>query len=368
MVNPSDKVLNRLGVIVIAGFITMIVITLAFTQCRSEAPSRQGIFEISPAWVFEASDRLAANPVATDRAVYIRTQSGVTVLDPADGSLQQTIETRGYIGIPSPWRYDSFLIVPERGGTLAVFSASSGEQLWRHSPKYTADIEAITASNGILVVSRHSEYITAYDLATGDIQWQVDIPDRSYVHVVAENGIVYTDLEGSLIAYNIASGDQLWTKALDIHIGRTLLGDNTIYTVLGTEESTTIAAIDKNAQFVKWIRPFYTSGYSIDTYLTSDDEVIYAAGDKLMAIAGDSGRILWLTDFIGNLFQPMVLGDTVFVVGGKHLYAFDKRTGQQVGMLPIQTGILPTIFDPVVAGDLLIVPVNNFTIHAYHLN
>lgn len=368
MTKPSDKALNRFGLMVIAGSIVFIVTTLVFTQCKSETPSSQGIFETTPAWIFESSDRLAADLVATDRAVYVRTQSGVTVLSLADGSVQQTIETRGHIGIPSPWIYGSFLIIPENGGTLAVFSTSSGELLWRHSPKYNADIQAMTASNGVLVLSRHSEYITAYDLATGDIRWRVDIPDRSYVHVVAENGIVYTDLEGRLIAYNIASGDQIWTMFLDILIGRTLLEDNMIYAVLGSEESTTIVAVDKNAQSVKWKRPFYTSAYTIGTYLTSDDGVIYAASDTLMAIAGDSGRILWLTDFIGNLFQPMVLGDTVVVVGGRRLYAFDKRTGQQMGMLSIQTGILPTIFDPVVAGDLLIVPVNNSTIHAFHLN
>lgn len=370
MMKPSDKVLNRLGVIVIAGYIVVIITALVFTQCRSETPLNQGIFEASPAWIFESSDRLAADLVAGDRAVYIRTPSEVTVLNLADGSIQQTIETRSrMIGILSPWTYDSFLIVPEGGGTLAVFSASSGELLWRHSPEYDfADIDAITASNGVLVVSRYSEYITAYDLATGDIQWQVDIPDRNYVHVAAENGIVYTGLEGNLIAYDITSGDQLWTKHLDVYIGRMLLENNTIYAVVGTVGSTTIVAVDKNTQSVKWQHPFYTSAYTRDTYLTSDNGVIYAASDTLMAIAGDSGRILWLTDFIGNLYQPMVLGDNIFVGGGRRLYAFDKRTGQQVGMLPIQTGVLPTIFDPVVAGDLLIVPVSNTTIHAFRLD
>jgi outer membrane protein assembly factor BamB len=227
-------------------------------------------------------------------------------------------------------------------------------------------------SEGTLVVARHTELITAYDLQTGEIKWQEDVPDRGYTPLTARSDTLFTDLNSHVSAYDIHSGRFLWSIDPERIVGRMALGDDsTLYMVLGHSESTTIAALDTNARTFLWETGFPSSQVTVSTYLTLDNNTLYVASDQLAAISVENGQIIWVSESLPALKQPVVTGNTVYVISeNSRLYAFDRSTGAQLGGLSLSgrpSRSFNAALNPSVAGELLLVQTDTGTISAFEL-
>ena len=74
------------------------------------------------------------------------------------------------------------------------------------------------------------------------------------------------------------------------------------------------------------------TGYKVDRVPAMDDGVLYVGTDKLYAVEGETGELIWTRQLGGMVeTQPIVVDDKV-VVGcdDGYVYAVDKNTGDEV--------------------------------------
>lgn len=377
----------KIAGLAVAGLVLVCVVAAAVLYSNYTKPltiQGTGIFASKPVWSFSSPDAIITSPVIGGNKVYVRTDKGIQVLDGLTGKLLDTLAV--------PWKardtlrpmlYDNWLFVPALDGQLVAFQPDSSVQAWKACPKnsncghtdFYMPIETETYSLGVLVVTRHSDRLTAYDAVTGNILWDEDIPDRDFTDVAASGDMLYKTEMDSLSAYDIYTGKQLWSEEV-YYGGRVLVQDDTAYFVSGYDTATRIIAFDVNSRKVKWTVPISTREVTIQTYLALDHNTLLVTSDSIVAIDISTGKVLWESDHINNLLQAAIGDNKVFVRDrAGTLYAFDESSGKQIGQLMIQrnpTGEVlilnflnemgTAIFD-----DMVIVPLAPGTIIAYPL-
>jgi outer membrane protein assembly factor BamB len=183
---------------------------------------------------------------------------------------------------------------------------------------------------------------------------------------------VYVDTRRILKAYDATTGTLLWEQDVGEVIGKLALDGSNLYMSCALLDNNCIFSMDLETQTLLWEVDYDTLGVPEIFHLSFDDEVLYGAGDSLVAINAENGDILWQSELVGSLGPPVILDDRVYVKGeGPALYAFDIENGSLEGRLTVEYS-LPNRqprdseeIGPVVVDDLLIVPLGSNHVYAY---
>ncbi|NNC69744.1 MAG: PQQ-binding-like beta-propeller repeat protein, partial [Flavobacteriaceae bacterium] len=232
-----------------------------------------------------------------------------------------------------------------------------------NSSELTFSFDTLTSE--ILFFSDHYGDLTAYDLLTNDILWKRETLTTE-VHSIADNK-VYSGI-GGINAFNIFSGEQVWTYNPNPSQGKEyhdILADST--TVYAFDSSSNLHAVDVATKSTLWTYPFIDH----TAPLALDDTHLFACGideDHLYAFNKLTGSVDWsfsLDDATSFNVNPLVT-DTHIYVGDNMgvIYAIDKMTG--IDTWSNNSGsTVPFSASPILSGDHLIIGTIN-TLYAYH--
>ena len=146
-------------------------------------------------WRSEVGEQFVLPPTATPEGILVPDRTGVTALDPEDGS--------------ELWRYDHGGNVTD--GTVAV------------------------AEGTVFVTSNTEErFVHAVDLETGEEQWKTSDVASETVPVVAD-GVVYLSSRGydELVAVDVDSGDVHWRFETEYGVGTPAVSDGVLFVTGG---------------------------------------------------------------------------------------------------------------------------------------
>lgn len=354
-------------------------------------PITTGVFAAAPDWTFETDESIIATPIVYGDALVVRTEKHVTVLDASTRKVRWTAISPGSIyDTAPPLVADGILVTPEGSNPVAAFDLASGTLLWRNcfpdlyldpgkqdcltQPPTGIPIDDLQSSQGIVTVSEFGGDLTAYNIRTGSQLWTVGSPRRGGPSVAIDNGTVYLDQHTpsnivELWAVDLKTSTVLWRLAMNDVMGKLVALDGILYYSIGVGDKSRVAAITGDGSTVLWDVSVDGGSGSKATYLSLNNDLLYVAGNQLTAISVKDGKILWRTGDHVGFMRPVIFGDIVLARDQHLLYAFDKRTGVEIGRLSLELapGGNNVELNPAVYNDLILVPVGEKQIAAYRL-
>ncbi len=211
-------------------------------------------------------------------------------------------------------------------GALLALDAESGETLWEREPDGAFGTPAV-AEGMLFVIEEDSEAapytVHALDAASGERVWQRD-EDFAWQIMVAGSAVyVLVERETGIMALDLHTGEQLWTKSTDLRVRySTAATDETFFVVgatRGRREDEHIYALDSSDGSVRWrtawrecaekadvesrfgLEESSLDGLLSDGELMVSDGILYTqlvprAGAAIMAVDAETGEFLWLSD------------------------------------------------------------------------
>jgi outer membrane protein assembly factor BamB len=224
-------------------------------------------------------------------------------------------------------------------GLLKEWPANGPPQLWRTTGAGTG-FSSFSASNGRLFTlgSRgNSEYVIAFDAASGKRLWEVPNGERfrnemgdgpRSTPTIDGDRLYAFGGSGELACLEPASGKKLWSVNVVQQFGGDtpywgysesplVIGDRIILNPGGRRAS--IVAINKLDGKTIWQNHNDAAGYSSPMLLRTGSlqQVVFFTGQRALAVDPRDGRLLWsytrASNNTANIATPIVRGNRVFV-------------------------------------------------------
>jgi outer membrane protein assembly factor BamB len=274
---------------------------------------------------------------------------------------------------------DDILLAQGRNATIMAYSANSGKLLWQN--RFTNDywIEDMGIFDNSLYVARHSTYLTAYNLNDGEILWSQRVPDRTSLFVFPDRETVYLGTSDSLRSYGVKTydgdylgpGRLLWEYSLDGLVDYMEKVDDTIYIAYYQDEGISFSAMDIKTFESKWnISYRQIPGILSIRSMVIENDVLYATGDKIVAIATQNGKVLWASERKAAYKKSIISGNVIYAIDRSYLYTLDKNTGVEMGRVPLPG--LPSLisfiqgsYTNLFINDDLVIIVSNGQVYCY---
>jgi outer membrane protein assembly factor BamB len=229
-------------------------------------------------------------PAYDDGFIYLAAQNGQVEKRNADSGQRQWQTDTGVELSAGPGVGDGLLAVAGPEGHVLVLDAATGQQQWQK--RLGSEILAPPViADGLLIVRLHDGHVHAFDAHSGQRRWVFDtvIPNltlRGNSTPLVRAGRVYIGFDnGKVAAIRLQDGSVVWMRTVVDNKGKT--------------ELDRIVDIDGDMALV-----------ATELYLSS-------AGNKTMAVATESGNVLWSRD-LGSA--------TGVAVSRTHLYLSDLES------------------------------------------
>jgi outer membrane protein assembly factor BamB len=335
-------------------------------------PVAYGGFPTSPKWVFYADRNIISSPAAKDQIAFVKTSTTLYALDVLENKVKWQVDSSTKRDLTySPVLVGSLVIVVEDGSTLAAYSTESGNLIWKTPALQiietgTDPIRSIAFNSQYLYVARYTWNLMAYDLKTGKVIWEYDLPGRSTSYVVTNERYVFFAAGDTVSVLDANNGREIWVYDESGYFGPILLSGNTLY--ITDEMHAALISLDIDSKQINWIKDLPISTYEFSCMLEVGDNLLIAA-QKLVMVSKQDGSILWATDNLGSLECPVLLKNKIYIRNNQtDLYAFDKESGQEKGELQVRTNtVMEQDFfrSPINANGLLIVPFGDKRLFVY---
>jgi outer membrane protein assembly factor BamB len=227
-------------------------------------------------------------------------------------------------------------------GNLYAVNAASGQKLrWKHSLYY--DIDAGPAATARAVYVTSNGRLWAVSSATGALLWSASVPEVSKGGITAVGGMIYVDGFSTVTAVYAATGGIRWSAPVtDILAAGTgpVVAGREVY-VVGASGS--LYALDLATGAHRWQFSSGVSNAATASQPIVSGDTVYVVGGiqataKLYALNASSGRVRWTyapaaaqnPSYLDNL-RPAAGGGLVYVsttYGVGSLHALDAATGQ----------------------------------------
>lgn len=246
------------------------------------------------------------------------------------------------------------VFVGSENGVLFALSADNGEVIWQaHTAGEVLSDPTIVGTR--ILVNTGSGKVQAFDVDSGEFQWQMDLTMPSLV-LRGTSGIAQTQgaaflgtPDGKVSGLMGESGAPIWEariaeatgsneleRVVDVDAKPIIVGSN----LYAAAYNGSLAAIELRTGRVLWSRkyssyaPLAISGYNI--YLSDSKGSVFAIDRR-------NGLEKWAnTDLQGRLLTaPQVVGD--YIVAGDfegYLHLFDRSSGKLVGRTEIDNSAL----------------------------
>ncbi|MBE7434310.1 MAG: PQQ-binding-like beta-propeller repeat protein [Anaerolineales bacterium] len=380
----SSKTINKLSdslvffILVVLGWVIVQYVVHNNGLRNPKEPIALNNFPQTVSWVFKADEKVVTTPIKDGDFIYVRTSGAIYKIDGNSGKLVWKVATeasdKSSVIFPTlkPKINGIYLVVPEKGSRVAVFSSDTGKFIWRSLPPgyEQANIESYTINQEFLYVARWDWFLTAYDLKTGDVLWEKSITGRSNPYIVSGGNHIYVAQEDLLQVFESQSGRFQWKFDIGGYSGPMWLDDEVLY--LTDERASRVIAININSQKLLWDKTFpHIGSYEFNCIFISKD-ILYLSAQQLVAISKFDGKHSWTSQETGSLECPVEVFGSIFVRNSDtNLFRISAQTGEKLGELSVQANASakhqpdrgPLIFD-----DLLIVPFGDNRVFAYKID
>jgi len=215
-------------------------------------------------WSVKTDLVLAAGPAFGDGILVFGTSDGeIVALDAASGE-QKWLQTIGSEVVASPVIASGVVVLRTVDGRLRGFATATGNQMWsvqQNHPALTLRGNTAPRVAGMTVVSGFSNgRVGAYDLRTGDAQWEVAVAnptgrselerlvDVSAGIQVVGNDVYIVGYHGRAVGIDLATGVVLWQQDMSSYAGLTADFGN----VYVTNDFDSVIALDRNGGAQLW--------------------------------------------------------------------------------------------------------------------
>src|SRR5262245_28666269 len=278
-------------------------------------------------WRFMAPDPMRG-PYVQEGTVFVADGDGVIhALALADGRERWTAPST--LAAPSDLVVaGGHVIAGTADGLVVAIDASSGLESWRTPVSQDRrPVHSPAATSGVIVAATDGGTIAALDAGSGKVEWRQDLgTDVEYGSPVVGNGVAYlgggaTSPDARLIAFDLASGNELWR--VDENVSSPSIAGDRGYTgsAVGRVKAIDLTEAGKEQwglQFGGVVRAPVVAGDVV--YISADGE------RRLVALDRSSGGRLWSFDLDGfnscclAVSRGLILlgtsAGTVYAIGG----------------------------------------------------
>lgn len=229
--------------------------------------------------------------------------------------------------------------------TVSAYTLAGGGRAWsvnlRPEGERAAPGGGVAASGGTVYVATGYGTLSALGGASGGTVWtvEIDAPLRS-APTVADGRVYVTDANNVIRAFSAGDGSELWTFDAIPETDGSLSGTSPAVaggTVIVPSITGQIIALNAASGEPKWAENLVRGNRNVaGSAITDvagrpaiDGGVVYAVGTggRMVAARLSNGERIWSQD-VGGLHQPIVSGNTVFIVDAQdRALALDKASG-----------------------------------------
>jgi outer membrane protein assembly factor BamB len=239
------------------------------------------------------------------------------VVDSATGTIKWLFDSTNKPWLGGALILNNTIFAPAGDGKLYAFDLT-GKKLWEQNlSEHALWTSPITDGKNIYIATLSHE-IFAFEPASGERLWKVELDNGIIGHPALFNGILYVGtLSGNLYALKSSDGSQIWKQTLEGNIWGTPgldVDGKTLY--IGTVFGTAGKFYTLNAEDGKVIRPPRDEeGSIIAGPLVTADQVVYVTELGHVQSLSKDGASKWVADFPKNKIYtpPLLVGDLIVV-------------------------------------------------------
>jgi outer membrane protein assembly factor BamB len=377
---PQNK--NITVVVVIALLVMLFIATLFYKSVSlinsNSQQKNSGIFLNMPVvWKIRTSEDVISSLVQDEKNIYFRTTAFVYALGGQTGKEIWKYPSRVPDGFAlPPYIADSYLVVPETDSSITILKKDTGELVWQSGPpqsNFTSSenlaVENVGLSENIVLATRFSWNLTAYDLLSGNSLWEFDLPSRTNPYMVINNGVVFLGVGQQLIAIEAETGKILWQLEIPGYVGNLFFDEDENNVIVADVEGPSLLFVDPEKGKIMGRKDLnISSEFGINCMIDYGDNLIVSA-DGLSIISKSTGIEEWHVNNVGHLECPVIIGDKLFVRNtGTRLFSYDLVNGINLGEMVVGANT-PMAHEPnrspVSLDGLFIVPVSDNELIAY---
>lgn len=255
------------------------------------------------------------------------------------------------------------LFCPLRDGHVLVVEAASGKKVAQKKFRPGSEITCALHRHLLLVARRHGDpSLGVYDLHNGRLLWSAAAGSVESEPLIAEGGLIVATEAKKIIAYELASGQVLWTLSTEGNLRSTpAYADGKV--VFGSDDGR-VYAVDLRKGQVVW--QFRTNAAILAPAVISQGTVCVGSTDRsFYALSLDAGMVRWVFPTGGRIHQAAAVADSLVLFGSNDhfLYCVLLRNGCQLWRFQAES-IISTA--PFVAGK--VVYVGSLDKHLYALD
>lgn len=291
-------------------------------------PDGRGLRDGTQYWRFDEGEA----PVFANGTLYNTSDGSVLYRDPATAVIETRTKSRDAISESRPVVADGKVFAnisskSDAGLTILetfCFDATTGEQQWKRPIELYSG--SLLVHDGI-VVTNNDSFVWAFNADSGEELWEFDLNyDTSrYSGMAVGDGKVFVSSSAGLHAIELISGEEAYTVERDLDSGGTLrrstpvVNDQMIYVKNSDEE---LVAFDTQDGTIHWRTP--TSGFDGQPIVT--DDVVYVCTEtELRVVDSKDGSII-------NSYPPIIRRPMGLV--GDVLYGTAQQSsGRKLGTL-----------------------------------
>ncbi len=307
-------------------------------------------------------------PAVSAREIFVgySGQSGLLVLDRADGRLRSVLDARAPVGTTPILIGEDRVIFADSAGYTSAYSRQKGAWIrdWEHYSGAPV-VSTPTLADGVLYVTNVDELVFALDGATGELRWRyehkLDVARAASLELFgapaptlsADTAFVgFSD--GFLVALDRATGSERWKAQVgegtypDLIAPVVIVGDGAVLVAGYTKP---LVHLDLESRAPSWR---IDAGSAAVPTLSGDTCYHPGSDGKLRRIDTRTGTLAWTWDSAtsGPLLAPQVTPLGILVAStDSTLFLIDPESGTQLWKLdpePLLTGFGVA---PTVAGD-----------------
>lgn len=314
----------------------------------------------------KAANHIATVPLSSDgswhwQAAFNDTKSKITSLTVSVTYSNGTYDMRK-MDIAEPTGKSNDILRP-------VWRRTIGGNIWKTSPLVVNDKLFIgTMDDGLTT----QPALLALNATTGKMIWKYTTTN-SIKHVLQHhNGtLLATDVTGKAYGLDVHTGKEKWITprsktGIPTFVSGPTLDKEIYYTGLGKN----LKALDINTGDIVWQAKEPGGGEATAAALRVSDGVIYAGinWNALFAYKQQTGELLWKRNEDGLRFRSggvTLAQDTLYTAGLNGLFKLNPKTGETYAK-SIKTDDFKVMADPLVTGELVIMPTSSGGIKAFN--
>lgn len=287
-------------------------------------------------------------------------------------SLSWRFQLNGYVWA-SPVIRNGVVFIPGPGKGLYALSLYTGEEVWRDAEFEKAGrVSASIHEDRLFVCGKQG--LNVYEIESGRLQGQILSVGRNSTPCASGDHVFWSDKEGKLNAWSIASERILWSFKTDgpIYAIPCTDGESVFFSsgksifaieiesgevrwrwqfekrnslvnepvtcwqgiMLASISGLGLYALDAGSGHVKWR---HGNSFLTSASITEDQEMVVVADARLHTVSFRTGKGIWTTGKFGfGGSSPVIVGQHIFIGGGlwRYIYAFDIVSGKKVWQFP----------------------------------